>query len=518
MMMKKRGVNAVWDSITNLAAGRTRSYEYPRQPLPEWNVGEEEYLFLHNLNILDVDVGKIRDERGLLVRNRRIEELVLPQDFESVRANYRIEKEIDGDGQYLIPGLSDLHCHVSLVSEFGAGLKEMSYWDAQRLKNSEETLKQGCTFIRDCGGSWQILEYLKSEIEANRLPGPRIMTSHAPITPRGGMWDEGVLANYLAPLFFGGKMFRGNKRVGFPRNEREILDVMAVLDEGGCDFFKTYFEDKPIYGHKQTTVYTMFSPQQARLIRERADQCGKKVAAHSLFIKGSRRAIEAGLDTLEHCTVDAPYTLDDAKTMAQRGIAIVPTLSIGCFLAMECGGQGYPDDPEVRFFAELRKRNAVAHARQVAVPQLWKSYQRFFEWLDTRFEVRKMPIVGKVYPERVHGFAHFAPESIRNFQEAGVRVGVGTDGGTGITFCGFLENEFEALHRYGYSKAQVLRMATLGNMEILGLEDNLGSLEEGKYADMVLLDDNPFEDLIACKKVRMVFKDGRLVYEWIKEK
>ena len=89
----------------------------------------------------------------------------------------------------------------------------------------------------------------------------------------------------------------------------------------------------------------------------------------------------------------------------------------------------------------------------------------------------------------------------------------GTDGGTGITFCGFLENEFLALSRYGYSNKEIIRMATLGNMEILDIDKEMGSLDKEKWADMVLLEENPLDNLTAIKKVVMVFKDGRLYYE-----
>ncbi|NNF68210.1 MAG: amidohydrolase family protein, partial [Acidimicrobiia bacterium] len=93
---------------------------------------------------------------------------------------------------------------------------------------------------------------------------------------------------------------------------------------------------------------------------------------------------------------------------------------------------------------------------------------------------------------------------------AGVKVGVGTDGGTGITFCGHLETELVALRRYGYSNAEVLRMATLGNMEIVGWADLLGSLDVGKLADMVLLRANPLDGVEAIGTVDAVFKGGRL--------
>ena len=82
-------------------------------------------------------------------------------------------------------------------------------------------------------------------------------------------------------------------------------------------------------------------------------------------------------------------------------------------------------------------------------------------------------------------------KSIKNFQEEGVKVGVGTDGGTGITFCGFLENEFLALSRYGYSNKEIIRMATLGNMEILDIDKEMGSLDKEKWADMVFTGRKP---------------------------
>jgi imidazolonepropionase-like amidohydrolase len=121
-------------------------------------------------------------------------------------------------------------------------------------------------------------------------------------------------------------------------------------------------------------------------------------------------------------------------------------------------------------------------------------------------------MVGQVYPERIHGFAAFAAESLANLREAGVRIGVGTDGGTGITFAGQLEVEIEALRHFGFSAAEILRMATLGNMEILHQEDTFGSIQPGKHADFVVLEDNPLRDARHLHSVRQVYKDGQLLY------
>jgi imidazolonepropionase-like amidohydrolase len=146
--MKKKGIAAFGDLVSN------------------------EYLFISNVNIVDVNTGSIRKEKGILIRNKKIEEFVSENDFKTVRERFTIKKEIYGDNCYLIPGLSDIHAHLSLISEFDLGLKGLRYFDAQRQKNCEEALKNGCTFVRDSAGASNVINYLKQEIEQNKLLGP----------------------------------------------------------------------------------------------------------------------------------------------------------------------------------------------------------------------------------------------------------------------------------------------------------------------------------------------------------
>lgn len=500
-------LNRIFRSVSNMLAGHLVDPVYERIPIPSWDLNEDESMLLANAHIVDVDHGSLLDGSHVVVRNHRIVEIVRSDDLATVRSSYGIRREIDCGGHYLIPGLSDIHCHVSLVSEFGVGIRQFRHLDSQRLRNSEAALIKGCTFIRDCGGAVAPIHFIRTEIDAGRLLGPRIMTATNSMSPRGGMWDLGSVMSTMAEPLFGGRILR------FPDSPDEIVRAMTTIHGYGCDFFKTYFEERPLFGGKESDVFTMFTPDEARLICETARRFGKKVSAHTMFISGSRRAIDAGIDILDHCTVDEPYSPQDADKMAGRGIAIVPTLSLGTSLTMNCASQGYPHDPEVRFFAEQRNSHTRRYAREVPVPPLKESYERYLDWLDEPQEDRKMPMVGSVWPERVHGFARHAPESIQRLRSAGANVGVGTDGGSGITFCGHLETELESLHRYGYSNGEALRMATLGNMEILGLDEELGSIEKGKLADMVLLRDNPLQDLSAISTVLKVFKDGRLYYE-----
>ena len=450
---------------------------------------------------------KICKEEAILIQNKKINKLVLPNHVQDIKSNYPIKKEIDGKGYFLIPGLSDIHGHLTLISEFDLSLSGLYYFDAQRQKNCKEALKSGCTFVRDSGGAFIPTKYLKDEIENNRLLGPKIMLSYEVMTPKKGMWDVNPVANYFAPMIFGGKM------LNFLSEEESIYQCMERLHDMGCENFKTYFEDKPLYGRTKDTVYNMFPTKQARFFRNNADKYNKILEAHSMFIKGSRRVIDAGFDSIAHMTVDAPYCAQDAQKMVKNNTAIVPTLSVGCYLAMNCGDAGYPDNSEFLYFTEKLKKNVSQQILKVTITELKNNYLHFSDWIQQNIPNRKMPAVGTVYPERCHGFMVHAAESFKNFQDAGTKVGIGTDGGTGITFVGHLDIEFETCLRYGYTPAQILRMATLGNMEIVRKDDEMGSIKPGKYADMVLLETNPLTDITAINKVLIVMKDGRVFFE-----
>ena len=483
------------------------TFHYQRQPVPLWDVTEEECWLLVNANIVDVDKGKIRQERAMLVRNRRIAKLLRSEEVAQVRQEYAVKKELDVRDRYLIPGLSDIHCHLTLISEFEMGPFDLRCFDGQRMKNSEETIKQGCTFVRDCGGALPKIGYLKEEIAADRLLGPKIMASNGAVSPKGGMWDVGAVKNRLGHIIFGGKL------LWFAANDKDILEAMRELQESGNDFFKFYFEAKPLYGGKENSVYNMFTSEQALLIKNQASQYGKPAAGHAMFMKGIRLLIDAGFNTIEHLNCDEPYGLTDAKKMAARGVAIVPTLSLGCYLSMNCGDKGFHDNQDVLYFQKLRHDTYESEVARYVIPELQKNYTKFFVWLARPQEERSMPMIGQVYPDRVHNFARLAPQSLANFREAGTRVGVGTDGGTGITFCGNVAKEMALLCRYGYSAAQVLRMATLGNMEIVGMDKELGAIKAGNYADLVVLAANPLLSVEAVAQVVQVFKNGRLYYQ-----
>jgi imidazolonepropionase-like amidohydrolase len=501
----KSAIARIIAGLSNLLAGAAHAPEYQRRPVPPPEVGRDELLAIDNVHVLDVDAGRVRDERTVLVDGARIVALLRRGELQQLDGS-RPVRIVDGGGRYLIPGLSDIHCHVSLVSEYGIGIRALRHFDSQRQRNCEAALEAGCTLVRDSGGAYAPVHWLKGEIDGNRLLGPRIVPSYEVLTPRGGMWDVGRIGNAMAPAMFGGPL------LNFVTRDAEIERTLERIAALGAASFKTYFEERPLYGGKHDTRYRMFTTDQARLLRALADKHGKLLETHSMFTSGSRLVAEAGFDSVAHLTVDAPYDEALARTMAANGVAVVPTLSVGGYLAMNCGAAGFADHPDLRFFQELLETRVAGQIERCTVPELRPAYEGFRRWILQEIPERRMPMVGKVYPERVHGFAVHAAASLANLREAGVKIGVGTDGGTGLTFAGQLDVEIEALSHFGFSPAEILRMATLGNMEILKLDADFGSIAPGKYADLVLVDGNPLTDARNLLAIEQVFKGGRRLH------
>ena len=102
--------------------------------------------------------------------------------------------------------------------------------------------------------------------------------------------------------------------------------------------------------------------------------------------------------------------------------------------------------------------------------------------------------------------------NLKKMNQAGILIGCGIDAGMPFNYFGGNYREYEIFQRVGFSNIEILRCATINNAKILRMEDKIGSLETGKYADMVALEKNPLEDIRALRKPQMVFKQGDLMF------
>lgn len=506
--MKKRGLAKLGETLGKISNGTIKTYRNKRKPVPEWNVSKNGSYMIKNIQIIDVKKGQFKKEDAILIRGKKIQKLMNSKEADQLESSHNIEWVMDGKKQYLIPGLSDIHAHLSLISEYDMKLSSIYFHDAQRELNCELALSKGCTFVRDSGGAYDMIHGLTEAINSNKLLGPKIFPSYEVMTPKGGMWDVNKFVNKMSEMIFGGRI------LNYPKTDEDIINHVNRMQQMGANSIKIYLEERPLYGGREDTIYKMFPDNQVRLVRNMTKGFQLPLESHAMFISGARKAIKGSVNSIAHLTVDEPYTLMDAIEMAKNHVGIVPTLSIGGFLSMNFGKAGYTTNKEVQFYRGLLHKYIAPLIKEGTVTGIRNCYENFFHFVDEEKAFRKMPSIGTVYPERVHGFAIHAPESFKNFLKAGVKIGMGTDGGTGLTFTGCLDVEFEGYQRYGMSPAEILRCATLTNMEILNLDYELGSIDEGKYADMVILEKNPLETIDAIQNVQKVFKDGRLYIDY----
>jgi len=323
--MKKRGIAKFGQFIGNISAGKISNYKYDRQKLADWNLSPSSKWIFNNVNIVDVDNGKIYDEKAILIDGQKFGKCLKKHDVEALSKRPEIEKVIDAEEYFLIPGMSDLHCHLSLISEYKMKMSGLHYFDAQRFKNCEYALSKGCTSVRDSCGAYDIVHSLKEEIDNNRLLGPRILPSYTVMTPPGGMWDINPFVNKMAEMIFGGKI------INLPNSLEHIKRHIEEVVSWGAHSIKIYLEEKPLYGGKEDTAYNMFTDKQVEYIRTLANDFEKVVESHAMFISGARKAIRGKVDSIAHMTVDESYTIEDAALMVDNNVAIIPTLGdLGC--------------------------------------------------------------------------------------------------------------------------------------------------------------------------------------------
>ena len=500
--MEKHGLAKLGQGMGNLAAGKLASFKYLPEKPAKWELSADSNWILINVKIVDVDNGGLFDEEAIIIQGQRFGKRIRTQEVVQLTGKPEIERVIDGMGYYLVPGMSDIHCHVSLISEYGMKLSSLHYFDAQRMKNCEYAFSKGCTTVRDSGGAYDMIHGLIDRIENRNLLGPRIIPSYTVLTPKGGMWDVNGVMNKMATMLFGGKL------IDYANNAQDIKDHINEVVKWGAQSIKIYLEDKPLYGGKEDTSFSMFTDEQVEYIHDLADLHGKITESHAMFINGARKAIRNMINSVAHLTVDEPYTADDAELMASNNVALVPTFGVGSYLAMDCGSEGFPENEEYLFFREMLRKHCRSCIETATLPELRKAYLNFYNFIERKIENRKMAGFGKVHARHCHGFGVNAPASMKNFRKAGTKIGVGTDGGNGITFPGSLDIEFESFLRYGYSSPEILRMATLGNMEIIKMDESLGSIAEGKMADMLLVRENPLDNIMAMTSPASVFKEG----------
>ena len=360
------------------------------------------------------------------------------------------DESVDVSGMHLLPGLFDCHVHV-----VGSHLDTMKYLETplsylfiEAARNLEITLRLGITTIRDAAGADL---GIKRAVEEGLIKGPRMQISLTMLSQTGGHGDDWMPCGGTLPIF---PPYPGMPS-GVVDGPEEIRKKVRELIRDGADVIKVATTggflsdaDDPADAHLQMDELEM-------LVRE-ATSAGRFVMAHSHGAEGTKRAVRAGVRSIDHGT----YLDDEAiALMIEHGTWLVPTL---------VSGEG----------TDQALANGTAMSEAVK---------------------RKIREIG--HPER---------DSFRMAVEAGVKVAMGTD--CPVAPHGQNLGELRLMAEYGMSPAQALVAATSSAAELMGLERELGTIEPGKRADLVVVNGDPYEFEKLPDRIEAVYKDGvRLV-------
>jgi len=356
------------------------------------------------------------------------------------------DEEIDVRDRTILPGLFDCHTHVTIsnVDLWGAVQQPFSMQFYEAARNLQATLAIGITTVRDAGGADL---GIKQAVANGLIAGPRLQISISMLSQTGGHGDDWYPSGAEVPLL-GPHPGRPSGIVDGPD---EVRRKVRELHRAGADVIKVATSGG-VLSPRDDPRRAHFRPIELETLVEEATAAGMYVMAHAQGADGIKNAVRAGIRSIDH----GIYLDDEAiELMRARGTWYVPTLVApqGVLDAVDAG---------------------------VSLP----------------------PAV----VDKAHMVIDIHRAAFRHAVEAGVRIAMGTD--SGVTPHGRNLRELELMAAGGMAPGAVLEATTRSAAELMGLDEDLGTIEEGKLADLVVLGGDPFDFAAMGDRVEQVWKAG----------
>jgi imidazolonepropionase-like amidohydrolase len=395
--------------------------------------------------LVDVAAGDVLEDRALVLEGDRLEEVLPAPEAPSG------PPIIDLSARTVLPGLIDSHAHLIGRMDDGQGYAHLvNRSSAQEaltgVTNARDTLLGGVTTVRDVGTFHAFVDLaLREAIEERRIAGPRMMCAGAYVTCPGGGGDiTGLPPEVPVP---------GELRMGVSSGADQVRANVRRIFEAGADFIKVIATGAVLTSGTNPGEPEL-TEEEIQAAVEEADARGSHVAAHAHGAEGAKRAIRAGVRSIEHgCLID-DETID---LMVERGTYLVADMFDGDWMLQEGPRLGYSDEV-------LRKTEMTNDAQR---------------------------------------------ENFAKAVKAGVRIAFGTD--SGIYPHGMNAKNLAFHVRFGQTPMEAIRSATLVSAELLGWEDRVGSLRPGRFADLIAVDGDPLDDITVLEDIPFVMKGGEVV-------
>lgn len=405
-------------------------------------------LIIKNVAVFNSEDGSLMENKSVVVNGKIIEKIV--DAGEEIDEN---AMTIDGTGKTLLPGLFDMHGHLSRID----GIMNLA---------------AGVTSVRDMANSFD-LPKIKDDFNNNTVLGPRILIMSGFIDQAGP---------YAGPI---GK-------------------IIKSLEEGieAIDFYHER-------GYQQIKLYSSIDPSWVKPLADKAHANGMRLSGHIPAYMIAEDAVKNGYDEIQHINMIALNFLGDTidtrtpkrfsmvgkyahtidlnseafkefvKLLKEKDIVIDPTVSIFEGMLISKAGEPNPSFDTVLDRLPIQVKRGFYSG---GLPIEENEQQNFQDSYNKLLEM------------------------IKALYDAGIRIVPGTDSMVGFGLHEELENYVKA----GIPAAEVLKIATINSAKVIGLESELGSINEGNLADMILVDGNPLEDIRNIRRVEFTIKDGNI--------
>jgi imidazolonepropionase-like amidohydrolase len=399
--------------------------------------------YLHCGKLIDGLKANAQSEMTIVVDGNKITEL--HKGYQTPPSGVSL---IDLRKSTVMPGLIDAHVHISSETNknrytegFTLNSEDFAF---RAVGYAERTLMAGFTTVRDLGGS--IALSLRNAINGGYIRGPRILAAGNIISTTGGHGDptNGVNRELMGdPDPKEGIVNSPDEgRKAVRQRYKEGSDVIKITATGG------------VLSNAKDGAGAHFTEDEIKAIVSTAKDYGYKVAAHAHGAEGMKRAIRAGVTSIEHGTF-----MDDEviRLMKQYGTFYVPTITAGKSVADSAKIPGY--------YPPLVVPKAIETG-----PKIQATFAKAYK--------------------------------------AGVKIAFGTD--AGVFGHGKNYKEFEYMVEAGMPPMESIKAATVAAAELLGISDKVGSIEKGKLADIIAVEGDPIQDIKVMGKVQFVMKEGKV--------